>query len=86
MILLTSCWQCFRQTLNIFVPAKAIDMLSRFKKKSKLEKLKERYTSLMRKSFKIALKNPDKCEYFHSQADEIFEKIKFLSLQSNEEK
>lgn len=61
-------------------------MLSRFKRKSKLEKLKDRYASLMRKSFKIALKNPDKCDYFHSQADKIYEKIKFLSLTPNEEK
>ena len=51
-------------------------MISLFRKKSRIEKLKERYTLLMRRSFETALKDTDKSEKIHHQADELYQKIK----------
>jgi hypothetical protein len=51
-----------------------------FQKKSKIETLKEKYTLLMKKSFEIALKDKRKSEKIHSQADKIFQEIRYLSL------
>lgn len=56
-------------------------MLNLFRKKSRLEKLEERYTCLMRKSFKTALRDTEKSEELHRQADEILNEIHNLSLQ-----
>ena len=56
-------------------------MFDWFRKKSRLERLRERYTSLMRKSYEIALRDPKKSERVHSQADKIYEEIQFLTLQ-----
>lgn len=55
-------------------------MKSWFKKKSKVETLKEKYRLLMKKSFEIALKDKRKSEKIHSQADKIFQEIRYLSL------
>lgn len=56
-------------------------MIGWFKKKTKLELLKENYRSLMKKSFEVALINPSKSDKFHRQADKLFEEIRYLSLQ-----
>jgi hypothetical protein len=55
-------------------------MISWFKKKSRIEKLKARYTCLMRKSFQTSLKNPEKSEKVHRQADKLLREIQYLSL------
>lgn len=52
-----------------------------FRKKSKIEKLQERYTHLMRRSFEMALKDTDKSEKMHLQADKVLREIQSLSLQ-----
>lgn len=56
-----------------------------FRKKSKIEILKERYAELMKKSYKAALNDVNKSEEVHRQADELFQKIKYLSLINGEE-
>lgn len=52
-----------------------------FKKKSRIETLKERYTFLMRKSFETALNDIQKSKKIHNQADKLFNEIKYLTLQ-----
>jgi len=59
-------------------------MISWFRKKSRIEKLKERYTSLMKRSYETALKDTDKSEKIHYEADKLFQEIKYLSLQRND--
>ncbi|SRX53999.1 Lacal_2735 family protein [Aequorivita sp. CIP111184] len=56
-------------------------MLSWFRKKSKVEVLKERYTLLMKKSYETALKDITKSEKVHHQADKLFREIKYLTFQ-----
>lgn len=56
-----------------------------FKKKSKLERLQDEYTSLMRKSYNIALRDAKKSEEVHRQADELFQQIKYLSPELRKE-
>ncbi|MCB0465200.1 MAG: Lacal_2735 family protein [Aequorivita sp.] len=56
-------------------------MTSWFRKKSKIEKLKVRYTYLMRRSFEMALKDTEKSEKLHRQADNLFKEIKQQSYQ-----
>lgn len=51
-----------------------------FRKKTRLEKLKARYTELMRKSFKASLKDQEKSEKVRKQAQEIYEEIQYLSV------
>lgn len=58
-------------------------MTNLFRKKSKLEKLEEKYTLLMKKSFETSLKDVGKSELFQSQADKIKSEIKRLSLNSH---
>ncbi|WP_139855053.1 Lacal_2735 family protein [Aequorivita sinensis] len=58
-------------------------MTNLFRKKSKLEKLEEKYTLLMKKSFETSLKDVDKSELFQSQADKIKSEIQRLSLNSH---
>ncbi|MBB6680793.1 Lacal_2735 family protein [Aequorivita sp. 609] len=58
-------------------------MTNLFRKKSKLEKLEEKYTLLMKKSFETSLKDVDKSELFQSQADKIKSEIKRLSLNTH---
>ncbi len=52
-----------------------------FRKKTKLDILKERYTLLMKKSYEIALRDLNKSEKVHQQADRLFQEIKYLTLQ-----
>lgn len=53
-----------------------------FKRKSKLEQLKENYRSCMRKSFKLALKDRDKSLLVHHKACEIQKEIDMLKIPS----
>lgn len=59
-------------------------MISWFRKKSSVEILKERYTFLMKRSFETALKDTEKSENMHRQADKIFQEIQYLSLQRSD--
>tara|TARA_R100000935_G_scaffold9625_1_gene19541 strand:+ start:24808 stop:24990 length:183 start_codon:yes stop_codon:yes gene_type:complete len=52
------------------------------KRKSRVEKLEQKYAELMRKSFKIALKNKDESEKVQKQAYKVFDEIKYLTLQN----
>jgi len=52
-----------------------------FRKKSKIEKLKKKYTFLMKQSFKTSLKDREKSDKIHRQADKIFKEIQYYSLQ-----
>ena len=52
-----------------------------FKKRSRIERLQERYAELMKKSFKIALKNQEESEKVQQQAYKVFDEIKYLTLQ-----
>lgn len=52
-----------------------------FRKKPRLEKLKEKYTLLMRKSFEVAQRDIKESKKIHHQADKIFEEIKHLTFQ-----
>lgn len=52
-----------------------------FNKRTKLEKLQERYRNLMRKSFKIALTDRNKCEDVQEEALKVYNEIKYLNLQ-----
>ncbi len=56
-------------------------MINLFRKKTKVERLQERYTYLMKKSYDIALSDPEKSEKVHSQANKLFEEIQYLSMQ-----
>lgn len=53
-----------------------------FKRKSKLEQLKEKYKSYMRKSFKLALKDRNQSLEAHHKACEIQKEINMLNTQS----
>lgn len=66
---------------SIFVSLLFTKMNNWFTKKSKLEKLQERYTYLMRRSFETALNDTDKSEEMHRQADRLLQEIQYLSLQ-----
>jgi hypothetical protein len=59
-------------------------MFNWFRKKSKVEKLKERYTLLMKKSYDTALKDVEKSEKVHHQADKLFQEIKYLTFQQGD--
>ncbi|MEH6764412.1 MAG: Lacal_2735 family protein [Aequorivita antarctica] len=59
-------------------------MISWFRKKSRVEILKERYTFLMKRSFETALKDTEKSENMQRQADKIFQEIQYLSLQRSD--
>ena len=52
------------------------------KRKSRVEKLEQKYAELMRKSFRIALKNKDESEKVQKQAYKVFDEIKYLTLQN----
>ncbi|WP_353959575.1 Lacal_2735 family protein [Aequorivita aurantiaca] len=55
-------------------------MMHWFRKKSRIEKLKERYTFLMRRSFEIALRDTEQSDKIHNQADKLYQEIKYLTL------
>lgn len=59
-------------------------MISWFKKKTKIERLKERYTYLMRRSYETSLKDTEKSESLHEQAVNLFQEIRYLSLQQSD--
>lgn len=59
-------------------------MISWFRRKSKIEILKERYTLLMKKSYEIALRDCKKSEKMHYQANKIFQEIKYLTIQQGD--
>lgn len=52
------------------------------KRKSRLEKLEQKYAELMRKSFKVALKDKGESEKVQKQAYKVFNEIKHLTLQN----
>ncbi|HAV55402.1 Lacal_2735 family protein [Aequorivita vladivostokensis] len=54
-------------------------MFNWFRKKSRIEQLKERYRFLMRKSFELSSKDPEKSARAHQQADKLFQEINYLS-------
>ena len=51
-----------------------------FRKKTRLEKLKEKYRSLMKRSFRSALNDKAQSERLHQEADRIFEEIQYITL------
>ncbi len=51
-------------------------MLDWLKKKTEIEKLKLRYQRLMKKSYKAALTDNQKCEKFHQEARYIYNRIR----------
>ncbi|MFC7358380.1 Lacal_2735 family protein [Jejudonia soesokkakensis] len=51
-----------------------------FRNNSRIEILKKKYTSLMRKSYKMALKDPEESERAHEEAEKIYEEIQYLNL------
>ena len=53
-------------------------MFKWFPKKSRLEKLKDKYCNLMRKSYELSLLNREKAEQFHTMAIAIKQEIKGL--------
>ena len=52
------------------------------KRKSRVEKLEQKYTELMRKSFRIALKDQSESEKVQKQAYQVFDEIRYLTLQN----
>lgn len=52
-----------------------------FKRETKLDKLKKRYSELMRKSYEVAIKDKNKSDFFHEKAEEILDKIKSYRYQ-----
>lgn len=59
---------------------KGLVMYNWFRKKSRIEQLKERYKLLMKRSFELSSKDPEKSEKAHQQADRIFQEIQYLSF------
>ncbi len=53
-----------------------------FRKKTKLEILQEKYRNLMRKSFKVALTDMEKCEKVQNEANKIYKEINYLKVNS----
>ncbi len=60
-------------------------MIGWFKKKSKLEKLRERYRDLMKKSYETSLRDPQESDRVHRQADKLFEQIKYFSMEQSDQ-
>jgi len=52
-----------------------------FKKKSRIERLKDTYCLLMKKSFKASLKDKEKSEAVQKEAKKVYEEIQYLSMQ-----
>ena len=53
-------------------------MLDWLKKKSELQRLKEEYSQLMARSYKLALKNKAESDKINEEALQVFERIKRL--------
>ncbi|MAT90725.1 MAG: hypothetical protein CMC35_08520 [Flavobacteriaceae bacterium] len=56
-------------------------MFQWLKGKTKLDRLKERYSHLMKRSFRIALHNKEESDRINREARKLYEQIKYLSLQ-----
>lgn len=56
-------------------------MLKWFKNKSELDKLKERYCRLMKKSFKIALRDRKRSDKLRKEAKVLYDRIKKYDTQ-----
>jgi hypothetical protein len=57
-----------------------IIMTHLFNRKTRLQKLQQRYGNLMRTSFECAVKNTSKSFEAKKKANEIFEEIEYLTL------
>ena len=57
-------------------------MLFKSKNKSSLDKLKDKYTYLMRKSYNTAIKDKQKSDVLNKRADLVLREIKRLEAQS----
>ncbi len=53
-----------------------------YRKKTRLEILKTKYSDLMRKSFETALSDREKSQLVKRKAQAIYEEIEYLSLSS----
>ncbi|MFT7071096.1 Lacal_2735 family protein [Patiriisocius sp. Uisw_017] len=51
-----------------------------FKRKTRLEKLQEKHTSLMRKSFSTSLNDRERSNEVKKLANEVFKEIEYLNL------
>lgn len=51
-----------------------------FKRKSRIEILKEKYRLLMKRSFELAPRDPEKSAKAHQQANKLFQEINYLSF------
>ena len=58
-------------------------MTALFKSKSRLQELEKKYTALMRRSFKYAVKDPKKSRLAKAEAEEIFTQIKLLQFKQS---
>lgn len=55
-------------------------MSNPFQRKTRLEKLQQKYRNLMRTSFECAVKDTSKSVEAKKKANEIFEEIEYLTL------
>jgi len=53
-----------------------------FKKRTKLDRLKDKYCQLMKKSFKTSLTDRKKSDEAHREAKKIYDEIQYLSMQN----
>lgn len=60
-----------------------VDIMKWFKQRTRIERLKDRYTYLMRRSYETSLRDTKKSERLHQQAVNLFQEIQYLSLQQN---
>jgi len=51
-----------------------------FKRKSRIEILKEKYRILMKRSFELAPRDAEKSAKAHQQANRLFQEINYLSF------
>ncbi|HZW78219.1 MAG TPA: Lacal_2735 family protein [Flavobacteriaceae bacterium] len=56
-------------------------MINKVQLRWKLERLKRTYALLMKKSFELSAKNPEKSEKYHHEADEVLGEIEKLNSQ-----
>ncbi len=55
-------------------------MFSWKKNNDRIQRLKEKYTRLMRKAYEIAPKNKQKSDYFNQEARQILQELRRLEL------
>jgi len=51
-----------------------------FRSKSRIEKLKKRYTELMKRSYAMALRDKSESDRVNRQAEKIYNEIQYLTL------